>query len=57
MKFRATALETAVPRLWPKMTMRSGGIPAVCRTQFTRAVPSAMRPDSVGEPVEWPKPR
>ena len=55
--FSATALETAVPRLWPRMTMFSGGILAVCRTQLTRAVPSAIRPASVGEPVECPKPR
>lgn len=57
MKFSATALATAVPRLWPRMTMRSGGIWAVSKTQLARAVPSATRPSSVGEPVEWPKPR
>jgi len=57
MKFSVTALETAVPRLWPRRTMFSGGILAVCRTQLTRAVPSAIRPASVGEPVECPKPR
>ena len=26
MKFKATALATAVPKLWPRMTMRSAGI-------------------------------
>ena len=57
MKLNATALETAVPRLWPRMTIFSGGMPAVCRTQLTRAIPSAIRPASVGEPVECPKPR
>lgn len=56
-KLRATALDTAVPRDWPRRTMRSGGILAVCITQLTIAVPSAMRPASEGEPVECPNPR
>lgn len=56
-KFSATALATAVPRLWPRRTIWDGGIFATCITQFATEVPSVIRPASLGEPVEWPKPR
>ena len=56
-KCKATAVVTAVPRLWPRSTMRDGGILATFMAQFTVAMPSAMRPASLGSPVEWPKPR
>lgn len=56
-KFNATALAIAVPRLWPRRTIWDGGICATCITQSATAVPSVIRPVSLGEPVEWPKPR
>ena len=56
-KLKPTALATAVPRLWPMITILSGGIFATSRIQLTRATPSVINPCSVGEPVECPKPR
>ena len=56
-KCNATAEVTAVPRLWPSKTIRDGGILATSMAQFTAATPSAMRPASLGSPVELPKPR
>jgi hypothetical protein len=56
-KFSTTAAATAVPRLCPIITIRSGGIFANSRAHFTVVIPSMIRPSSVGEPVEYPKPR
>ena len=56
-KCRPTALAIAVPRLWPRITIFSGGIFATSTIQLRRATPSVISPCSVGEPVEWPKPR
>ena len=56
-KCSATALATAVPRLWPSSTMREEGILATSRAQLTAAMPSAIRPASLGSPLEEPKPR
>ena len=54
---RPTALAIAVPRLWPRITIFSGGIFATSTIQLRRATPSVINPCSVGEPVECPKPR
>ena len=51
------AAVTAVPRLCPTSTMREAGMPAVWTAQLMAARASAMRPASVGVPVERPKPR
>jgi hypothetical protein len=56
-KCSAAAVATAVPRLWPSSTILSGGIFATVRAQLTVATASIMIPSSVGEPVEYPKPR
>ena len=47
----------AVPRDWPRSSVRVEGWESVCRTKWVRAMPSVRRPDSVGVPVERPKPR
>lgn len=52
-----TADVTAVPKEWPRMTIRLGGILATLSAQLTVAMPSTIRPSSVGKPVEYPKPR
>ena len=57
-KRSATAAVTAVPRLWPMITICDGEIlsgPAV--RKFIRETPSVITPSSVGVPVEIPKPR
>lgn len=51
------ARATAVPREWPRITIRSGGIPAVCIMKFIAVMASVMRPFSEGSPDERPKPR
>ena len=56
-KCSATAVATAVPRLWPTSPTASEATWSSCSTQSTTAIPSVISPLSVGEPVEYPKPR
>ena len=57
-KRSVTAALTAVPRLWPVMTIRDGGIfNGLEVRKLSRATPSVIRPSSVGDPVDMPKPR
>jgi hypothetical protein len=56
-KCSTTAVETAVPKLCPCMTMLRVGTFATFVAHSTAAMPSLIKPSSVGVPVEWPKPR
>lgn len=56
-KCSATAVATAVPRLWPTRTICPGGIFAMVSAQSSNVMPSVISPSSVGVPVEYPKPR
>jgi hypothetical protein len=61
-KYRADAAVTAVPRLWPRSTVREDGWPRSCWMYARREIASVMRPVSVGMRgatlrLERPKPR
>lgn len=57
-KRSATAALTAVPRLWPVMTIREGGMLKGGEVRkLSNVMPSVISPSSVGVPVDMPNPR